>query len=463
MRLFGAHSLQLQLALRLAALYVAATAIVVAVLIYQAYSTADTLTDEDLSRRAEQIASFVTIDGTGEPRLDLPPKLDATYGASAGIFLFVVRRADGRVIGASYPEIQDLVSGWPAAGAVPSYFRLERFGRAEQSYYGFTTKADSRAGPLSVTVARAADANEFVHSVLREFVLDIAWIIPLVVGATLLIGVLGIRRGLRPLRQASDRAAAIDPGSISVRLPEQGLPVEVRPLVEAVNRALDRLERGFAVQREFTANAAHELRTPLSIVTAGLEQLDGNGEVEKLRQDVARMNRLVEQLLRVARLDAVALGTLDTVDLSIVAAEVVGYMAPVVIGQGRRIAVQGTERPVQVKGNRHAIEDAIRNLVENAVAHAPPRTEVVITVDPAGSISVTDHGTGVRPEDRDKIFERFWRGFGESGSGAGLGLAIVKEIMKAHQGSVQVEDNPGGGAVFRLLFARLPAEGLATA
>src|SRR4051812_28679258 len=221
MRLFTVRSLQLQLALRLAALYVAATAIVVAVLIYQAYSTADTLTDEDLTRRAEEIASFVTTNDSGEPRLDLPPKLAATYGAAAGTFLFVVRGADGQVIGASYPEIRDLVSGWPAAGAEPSYFKLERFGSAEQSYYGFTKKVDSRTGPLSVTVARAADANEFVHSVLREFVLDIAWIIPIVVGATLLIGVLGIRRGLRPLRQASERAAAIDPSRISVRLPEQ--------------------------------------------------------------------------------------------------------------------------------------------------------------------------------------------------------------------------------------------------
>jgi signal transduction histidine kinase len=463
MRLFSARSLQLQLALRLAALYVAATAIVVAVLIYQAYSTANTLTDEDLSRRAEEIAGFVTINDSGDPRLDLPPRLAATYGESAGTFLFVVRTADGRVIGASYPEIRDLVSGWPAAGAEPSYFKLERFGRAEQSYYGFTKKVDSRTGSLSVTVARAADASEFVHAVLREFVLDIAWIIPIVVGATLLIGVLGIRRGLRPLRLASARAAAIDPSSISVRLPEQDLPVEVRPLAEAVNRALDRLERGFAVQREFTANAAHELRTPLSIVTAGLDQLGGNGEVEKLRKDVARMNRLVEQLLRVARLDAVALSTLDTVDLSTVAADVVVYMAPLAISQGKSIAVQGTERPAQVKGNRHAIEDAIRNLVENAVAHAPPRTEVVITVDPAGFINVADHGAGVRPEDRDRIFDRFWRGLGESGSGAGLGLAIVREIMKAHQGSVQVEDNPGGGAVFKLLFAQLPIEGSETA
>ena len=175
------------------------------------------------------------------------------------------------------------------------------------------------------------------------------------------------------------------------------------------------------------------------------------------------MNRLVEQLLRVARLDAVALGTLDTVDLSTVAADVVVYMAPLAISQGRSIAVLGTERPAHVKGNRHAIEDAIRNLVENAVAHAPPSTEVVITVDPAGSISVADHGAGVRPEDRDRIFDRFWRGLGASGSGAGLGLAIVREIMKAHQGRVEVKDNPGGGAVFKLLFAQLPARGSATA
>ena len=122
MRLFTVRSLQLQLALRLAALYVAATAIVVAVLIYQAYSTADTLTDEDLNRRAEEIAGFVTINDGGEPRLDLPPKLAATYGTSAWTFLFVVRGADGRIIDASYPKIRDLVSGWPAAGAEPSYF-----------------------------------------------------------------------------------------------------------------------------------------------------------------------------------------------------------------------------------------------------------------------------------------------------------------------------------------------------
>jgi signal transduction histidine kinase len=449
---FGSRSLQLQLALRLAALYVVATLIAVGVLIYQAYSVAESLSGQELNRRAADLAKFVSLDGSGGARLELPASLGATYGSAAETFLFVVRNTEGRVIAASQAEISNLAAGWPKAGDDPSYFRLEGFGRTGQDYYGLTAKIESAAGPLSVTVARAGDTDELVHAVLREFVYDIAWIIPLIIAATLLIGIFGIRRGLLPLREASAKATAIDPGSISVRLPEEGLPTEVLPLVLAVNRALDRLEKGFEVQREFTANAAHELRTPLAMITAGLQQLEGNGELTKVRNDVARMNRLVEQLLRVARLDAVALDVSDTVDINAVAADVVAYMAPLAVSQQCTLGFQGPERSIAVRGNRHAIEDAIRNLIENAIAHTGRGTEVAISVDASGSISVADRGSGVHPEVLSHIFDRFWRGKGSRGSGAGLGLAIVREIMKAHQGSIEIKDNPGGGSIFGLTF-----------
>jgi signal transduction histidine kinase len=105
-----------------------------------------------------------------------------------------------------------------------------------------------------------------------------------------------------------------------------------------------------------------------------------------------------------------------------------------------------------VKGNPHAIEDAIRNLVENAVAHTPALTEVTVSVDSDGSVSVADRGPGISPEDRPHIFKRFWRRKGSASHGAGLGLAIVDQIMKAHRGIVTVEDCPNGGALLSLRF-----------
>jgi len=296
--------------------------------------------------------------------------------------------------------------------------------------------------------AAAGDPGDLAHELLREFIYDIAWVIPLFVAATLAVGVWSIRSALRPLRSVSERAAAITPDATGIRLPTDALPSEVVPLVAAVNRALDRLEQGFTTQRQFTANAAHELRTPLAILTAGLEALDGSNEVSTLRADAERMNRLVAQLLRVARLDATPAGTQGVMDLSATTAAAVEYLAPWAISQGVTLGFDAPGRSVMVHGDADAITDALRNLVENAVAHGPEGTEVAVAVMPDGRVTVSDEGPGVPPADRARVFERFWRGAGARRAGAGLGLAIVAEIARAHGGTVTVEDAPGSGARF---------------
>lgn len=299
--------------------------------------------------------------------------------------------------------------------------------------------------------AAALGREALVHALLAEFLTDVAWLIPVIAAAALVMVVLTVRLGLRPLRRISALAARVGPEHTDIRLPERDLPSELLPLVTAFNQALERLDAAFAQQRRFTAEAAHQLRTPLAILTANLDDLKGDGEVAALREDVARMNRLVDQLLRVARLEAHPLDVSQRADLVTCAQATVSALAPLALQRGRELSFSGADVSVPVTGNATAIEDALRNLIENALAYAPVGTEVTVTVDAARRVAVADRGPGVPERDRARLFERFWRGRDASGTGAGLGLPIVAEIMRAHGGRVTVH-NRKGGAVFTLVF-----------
>jgi signal transduction histidine kinase len=261
---------------------------------------------------------------------------------------------------------------------------------------------------------------------------------------------------LRPLERLQRYARSITPAQTGVRLPTDGLPSELLAPVEAINGALDRLDRGFQAQRDFLADAAHELRTPLAILAANLDSMQDPARTGKLRADVDRMTRLVGQLLMVAQLEALTIRPDDHADLSEVATELAGLMAPYAFKSGRSVAVVNADHPVIVRGNRDAIYQAMRNLVENALKFTPPDTEVEIEIDRSGSVSVSDRGPGIPPEQRDLLFRRFWRADRRQSGGAGLGLAIAYRIATAHAGQLVVGDNPGGGARFTL---RIPLVG----
>ncbi|MBA2409937.1 MAG: hypothetical protein H0V62_09265 [Gammaproteobacteria bacterium] len=316
---------------------------------------------------------------------------------------------------------------------------------------------EARETARSAPVAETQTDEDFAHAVVEEFLSDVAWLIPVVAVLMLLIGIFSLRQSLRPLREVSAQARGIGPRDVSVRLTSERLPSEIVPLVRAVNQALGRLEVGMEQQRRFTANAAHQLRTPLAILTAGLDVLEGNGKIQALRDDVARMNRLVDQLLCVARLDSVTLDTSQPTDLTALVADEISALAPLALRKNCNLGLDADDAPVCISGNPDAIRDAVRNLIENAVAHSPSGGEIRVNVVAPGSIRVADQGPGIPEDLREQIFERFWRGRGERRSGAGLGLSIVRDIMRAHAGGIEITENPSGGAVFIVSF-RAPTE-----
>jgi len=223
-------------------------------------------------------------------------------------------------------------------------------------------------------------------------------------------------------------------------------------------RALrDAAERSLEQQKRFTANAAHELRTPLAVLRARLDGLPPSPAAAALARDADRMGHLVDQLLTVARLEARQVELEDGVDLVAVARDTVAALFPLALADGKAIELaiemDGPPHAVPVRGNAFVLEDALRNLIGNALRHTPAggAVEVAVGADPP-VLEVRDRGPGVPASLRAHLFEPFVQGRERRGS-AGLGLAIVAETANLHGGTVDVEDRPGGGSVFRL---RLP-------
>ena len=294
-----------------------------------------------------------------------------------------------------------------------------------------------------------------VHDVMAEFFTDIAWIVPVLLVIALALTAFTLRRSLAPLREISARAAAIRPGTLDQRLPETGLPAEAVPLVRATNEMLDRVEAGFALQRRFTGNAAHELRTPLQLLSAGLEALGRDHRIEPLREDVRRMSRLVAQLLAVARLDTRTEPASGKADLAKAAADTLSFLAPLAITHGVSVALDRPSGPVMVRGDTALLEDLIRNLVENALAGSPGGEEVTVAVSADGKLDVIDRGPGIAPDYRERVFERFWRAPDAPAGGSGLGLAIVKEVADACGATLRLSDGVGGGSIVSVDFVRM--------
>ena len=400
-------------------------------------------------QQAEAVAEHLSVSADGQLELKLPSDLLGLYSPEYGRYSYAVTDEHGAVLFSSTTDHSALFAAEMGAGEVD--FLQQRRGSATVS--GASIR--KTVGGRTVWVQAGEDlANRDVltDDIVADFYRDVGWITLPILLVLLITDIAIFRRALRPLREASDIAAEIGPSRPGLRLPTKEIPREVRPLVSAVNLALDRLEEGFKIQRDFTADAAHELRTPLSILRTRIDVLEDAEIRQALRQNVEGMAHIVGQLLDIAELDAVAIDPSETADLQSVAAEVAEFVAPLALAQGKDVALSGATEPVWVRGSPEMLSRAIRNLAENAINHTAPGSTVEFVVEDSGKVSVLDQGPGIAEHERKLIFRRFWRRDRRKAGSTGLGLSIVQRIAELHSATITVE-NRGGGACFSLQFA----------
>ena len=392
-------------------------------------------------------------------------------------FLVITAR-DGSLLFASsdaraltFQQVEQLrrLASAPLSGRSSGALRLEPNGPKIHYVVHYVTDAGPQFGAiLAGADVRTAELGP------DELLSTFALVLPLGLALALLMGSWISRRALAAVDQIITEVREITDGrSLHRRLAEPLMKDELGRLAETLNQMMTRLERSFAALRRFTADASHELKTPLTVLRAGVERAittpnlpqETLATLEETLQEIKRMTELVDALLTLARADeGIAPLHREPVDLRGIVEEVRETGELLAEESGVRVEVTTPPDPIVVAVDATRIRQLILNLLTNAVKYTPPGGTVRMQLGYANgrvTLSVADTGIGIAPGDLPHIFDRFWRAdsartrTGER-SGAGLGLAISKWIAEAHGGRIDVVSRPGRGTTFTVTLPREP-------
>lgn len=306
---------------------------------------------------------------------------------------------------------------------------------------------DREAG-LRIEMCQRYDARSgLAAAVARNMLLPMIVSLPLL---ALLIW-LATSRAVAPLERVADGFRKRRPDDLRP-VPEERMPTELVPLIAALNGLFDRLKERFEIERRFTADAAHELRTPLAgirtqvqVATAARNDAERAHALAQAVRAIDRTTHLTQQLLTLARVDRDAALDVAEVDLAQVARTVVAEIAPQAIDKGVALDVDADSR-VAIQGNAALLATLVRNLLENSIRYCRRGDAIHVSVEPS-LLRVADSGPGIPAEERERVLDRFYRIAGSGESGSGLGLSIVQRIAELHGATVTLSEGTGGQGV----------------
>lgn len=430
---------------------------------YNGREAADTAYDRTLLASARTIAAGLS-QRDGSLSADVPyVALDTFAYDSAGRIYYQVNDIHQRLI-SGYENLPAPPPGTPRTDDYPA---LASFYNGQ--YQGQNVrvvsllKAVSEPNMNGMAEIRVAETDEARVSMARSLMADTLLRLGMLGLGALLVVWLAVSAALRPLERLRRAVEEREPDDLRP-LPRVAVQRELRPLVQALNHFTERLRGQFERQSQFIADAAHELRTPLAVIKARLELgLRANdpatwrSTLEQAVQGTDRLTHLANQLLSLARIEngarAIAEGGAQRLDLSQLARELGMAMAPLAHARGVALALEA-DQPVWLRGEPTLLSELLNNLLDNAMAHTPIGGNVILRVTPQEVLEVEDDGVGIPFEDRERVFERFYRR-NQQVAGSGLGLAIVGEICRAHRARITLHDGAQGGLKVRVSFAPL--------
>jgi len=382
------------------------------------------------------------------PRWRIRPDADIRRVARENPGLWFLVKGERQAL--SYGPVPQAVR---SGGAIPPALTdgdLSNIGAAGRRGEVSVEVVDYPHGRVTTVVGGVDPANFSTATWLRYYwVSDFYWI-PLFSAFFTLAGALAavpiLLRSVRPTAQA---IAALDAADAGARVPEAKVVREILPIVRALNEALERAARSFEERRRFIADVAHELRTPLAVLSIQVDALPEGGARADIQRLVYRLAQMVGQMLDAERLSLAARAP-EPVDLVALAREAVADIAPLAISNGYAIAFSAEAETAMVIADRHAVSRAFANLLGNSVAHGGGAGTIRMHVGAGGVVDVTDEGPGIGAEARARIFQPFHRERWDR-DGCGLGLYLVAEVMRSHGGTATVLPSETGAA-FRLGF-----------
>ena len=375
-----------------------------------------------------------------------PSRTPATHGKRMHSYEpevgYQVFAADGRLLATTAN-----LDGMPAPQMDDDAFRDVSFGGRRWRVFQLPRTTD---GELIRTAERFDSRTEISQALWVQYGLMLFVALPLL---ALLMG-WAIRRGLRPLDTLARRLLRREPGS-HAPVTLDNAPTELRPLLDALNEQINRLENALERERRFSADVAHELRTPLASTMINLDAAIGarergaaDGALADARECLVTLARRTEQLLALARLESgEGRRALAPVDLVAVTGDVIDEMVSVITRSHVELVLAPLPPRLLVYGDEAALKAMLRNLLENAMRHVPSGGMVELALSRVGQlavIDVVDNGPGIPPERRSALFERFHREPGTRGDGYGLGLSIVQRAAQMHDAEIQLLDSRYG-------------------